>query len=245
MSRDPITRKHRCHVFRCSMAAREVAHVLLEAHQQQRNARRVSYTSKKGVVRPAQEATSNGATPTSTGASETTPTSSSANKEVRQGGHEHYERFSCVYVGACTVSKREGMEVLNEAVQRLSLSQNQWQDVCVDVATSNIVIKEKVRMRVWMTCYMHVMYVLQTGVVLKEHRVRYLSFLGIGRDDQFCGYILDSGQRKGEKCFTFFGFHMEPNTDRLCLALHSACQARFKRVREHSSRQETQEVGST
>ena len=78
--------------------------------------------------------------------------------------------------------------------------------------------------------------------MLKDHRVRYLSFLGIGRDDQFCGYILDSGQRKGEKCFTFYGFHMKPNTDRLCLALHSACQARYKRVREQSSRQETQTI---
>lgn len=153
VSRDPITRKHRCHVFRCAMAAREVAHVLLDAHQQQRNARRVSYTSK-----PAQE----GTTPTSTQATPTSAGGSGASREVRGGGHEHYERFSCVYVGACTVSKREGMEVLNEAVQRLSLSQSQWQDVCVDVATSNIVIiEEKVYLE--LTCDMHVtcmLYVL-------------------------------------------------------------------------------------
>lgn len=83
---------------------------------------------------------------------------------------------------------------------------------------------------------------LQTGNVVKEHRIRYLCFLGIARDDRFCGYVLDSGDRKGEKCFRFYGFRMEPNTDRLCLALHAACQARYKRVQEASSRQQNSQV---
>lgn len=78
----------------------------------------------------------------------------------------------------------------------------------------------------------------QTGVVLKAHRVRYLCFLGIARDDRFCGYIIDTGEKKGEKSFKFYGFRMEPNTDRLCLSLHAACQARYKRVREATSRQQ-------
>lgn len=73
---------------------------------------------------------------------------------------------------------------------------------------------------------------------MKEHRVRYLCFLGIAMDDRFCGYIVDSGEKGGEKCFKFYGFRMEPNTDRLCLALHAACQARYKRVRESASRQQ-------
>ena len=69
--------------------------------------------------------------------------------------------------------------------------------------------------------------------------MRYLCFLGIARDDNFCGYILESGERKGEKRFTCYGFCMEPNTDRLCLALHSACQARYKRVLESQARTQT------
>ena len=83
---------------------------------------------------------------------------------------------------------------------------------------------------------------LQTGRVLREHRIRYLCFLGIARDDNFCGYILESGGRKGEKQFMFYGFRMEPNTDRLCLALHSACQARYKRVLESQARTQTDGV---
>ena len=47
---------------------------------------------------------------------------------------------------------------------------------------------------------------------------------------RFCGYILESGKKTGEKKFQFHGFMMEPNTDKLCLALHTACQARYQRV---------------
>ena len=70
-----------------------------------------------------------------------TPT---ANGSVHRGGHERYERFQCVYVGSCSVGTGQGMEVLNEAVERLKLDQRQWQDVLVDVATSNVTISDKV-----------------------------------------------------------------------------------------------------
>ena len=71
---------------------------------------------------------------------------------------------------------------------------------------------------------------LQSGRVLGDHRVRFLCFLGIASDDRFCGYILDNGELKGERFYRFHGFIKEPNTDKLYLALHSACQARYKRV---------------
>lgn len=70
----------------------------------------------------------------------------------------------------------------------------------------------------------------QTDKVIREHRVRFLCFLGIGRDDKYCGYIIDSGERAGLKHYKFHGFRKEPNTDSLCLALHMACQARYQRV---------------
>ena len=43
---------------------------------------------------------------------------------------------------------------------------------------------------------------------------------------RFCGYIVDSGDNQ----FQFHGFKCDPNADKLCLALHSACQARYQRV---------------
>ena len=49
---------------------------------------------------------------------------------------------------------------------------------------------------------------------------------------RFCGYILESarGKKPTEKKFLFHGFKMEPNTDKLCLTLHTACQARYQHV---------------
>ena len=47
---------------------------------------------------------------------------------------------------------------------------------------------------------------------------------------RYCGYIIDSGERGGQKHYKFHGFRKEPNTDSLCLALHLACQARYQRV---------------
>ena len=77
--------------------------------------------------------------------------------------------------------------------------------------------------------------------MIREHRVRFLCFLGIANDDHFCGYVLDSGERNGEKIFQFHGFRKEPNTDRLCLALHSACQARYQRVLDANPNAATRE----
>lgn len=58
------------------------------------------------------------------------------------GGHEHYERIECTYIGSCEVSHGMGMETLNEAVDRLSPMTHRWLDVNVDVATSNIRISD-------------------------------------------------------------------------------------------------------
>lgn len=102
------------------MPARAVAHVLLEAHQRQR---KTASTTERGVV---------------------SPVSPTANGTVHQGGHECYERFQCVFVGSCVVGTGQGMDMLNGAVEKLSLDQRQWQEVSLDVAISNITITDKV-----------------------------------------------------------------------------------------------------
>lgn len=125
VSRDLATRKHRCHIFRCSLPSRAVAHVLLESHQRQR---KTASTATRGVASPVGEVL-------------TTPTASGT---VHQGGHECYERFQCVFVGSCVVGTGQGMDMVNGAVEQLSLDQREWQEVIVDVAISNVTITDKV-----------------------------------------------------------------------------------------------------
>ena len=59
---------------------------------------------------------------------------------------------------------------------------------------------------------------------------------------RYCGYILESSarsRRQSEKRFLFHGFKMEPNTDKLCLALHTACQTRYQKVLESNPEAQT------
>ena len=231
VSRDLSTRMHRCHIFRCGMPARAIARELLESYQRERQSRRRSQTNA---------ATPSLSSQSSKGRDPSNHPLLPANRAVAQpqARHERYERLACVYIGSCDVARSQGMEVLNDAVEMLSKLENQWENVVVDVAISSITIADfKVDTYIMsyigffslVTCTVFESF-MQTGRVLKQHRMRYLSFLGIARDDSFCGYILDSGEKKGQKCFRFHGFRIEPNTDRLCLALHTACQARYRRV---------------
>ena len=135
MARDASTRLHRCHIFRCSMPARGIAHVLLESHQRQRLARQRAQTT--AVDHRAKERSVQGQ-----GKVADVPAPITTNGAVPQGGHEHYERFSCVFIGSCSVGMGQGMQVLNDAVERLRGDASQWQDVIVDVAISNITITD-------------------------------------------------------------------------------------------------------
>ena len=69
-------------------------------------------------------------------------TSPVSSYNAAHGSHEHYERIECTYIGSCEVSLGMGMEVLNEAVDKLSTVSHRWLDVNVDVATSNIKISD-------------------------------------------------------------------------------------------------------
>lgn len=71
-----------------------------------------------------------------------TPTSPMSSYSSAHGSHEHYERIPCTYIGSCEVSQGMGMEVLNEAVDKLSMVTHRWLDVNLDVATSNIKISD-------------------------------------------------------------------------------------------------------
>ena len=133
MARDPSTRKHQCHVFRCAVPARAVAHLLLESHQQERQKGRRSTSSISG-----------GATPTSPVNKELGVVSSGRGASVqashRRSLFESYERVVCTYIGSCEVGGSQGMELINLAVETLTRSTENWQEVGVDVTTSSITI---------------------------------------------------------------------------------------------------------
>jgi amyloid beta (A4) precursor protein-binding family B protein 2 (Fe65-like) len=56
--------------------------------------------------------------------------------------------------------------------------------------------------------------------LMAECRVRYLSFLGIGRNVKQCGFIMHTAQ----DLFIAHVFHCEPSSGALCKTVEAACK---------------------
>jgi len=117
--------------------ARAVAHLLLDSHQQERQRGQRGRRSTSTIA-------SGGVTPTSPGPKELGVVSSGRGAGIqsshRRSLFESYERVTCTYIGSCEVGGSQGMEIINLAVETLTRSTDNWQEVGVDVTTSSITI---------------------------------------------------------------------------------------------------------
>nr|XP_037871343.1 protein Fe65 homolog isoform X2 [Bombyx mori] len=115
-----------------------------------------------------------------------------------------------LYLGSAEVSRATGMRVLNDALERLAAARppSAWRPVHVAVAPSMITITEEGE---------------TTPIV--ECRVRYLSFLGIGRDVRRCAFIVHTAQ----ELFVAHAFHTEPSSGALCKTIEAACKLRYQK----------------
>ncbi|KFB41666.1 hypothetical protein ZHAS_00009292 [Anopheles sinensis] len=110
------------------------------------------------------------------------------------------------YVGSAEVSLPTGIEVLNDAIDKLTSStpSESWDYVNVAVAPSMISVNTSDA----------------EGRLLCECRVRYLSFLGIGKNVQQCAFIMHTAQDK----FVAHVFYCEPTSGPLCKTIEAACK---------------------
>ncbi|NWY69047.1 APBB2 protein, partial [Erithacus rubecula] len=101
-----------------------------------------------------------------------------------------------------------GMDTLNSAIESLmaSSSKDDWLPVTMNVADATVtVINERVRQ--------------SACVVLVECRVRFLSFMGVGKDIHTFAFIMDTGNQHFE-CHVFW---CEPNAGNVSEAVQAAC----------------------
>lgn len=63
----------------------------------------------------------------------------------------------------------------------------------------------------------------ETGRLIAECRVRYLSFLGIGKNVKNCAFIMHTAQDK----FVCYVFLCEPSSGALCKTIEAACKVSF------------------
>ncbi|VDP07144.1 unnamed protein product [Soboliphyme baturini] len=146
VARDRSTRKFMCHVFRCDTPASTIANALRDIckrlMQERRSNVRQQFTSSSAAA-----------------LTDSFPTPMEEPKKV----------IRCHFLGVTQVPKATGIEILNEAVDRLvaQVQTDRWILVDVSISPSTIIITEV------------------GGSKIAECRVRFLSFLGIGRDAKY------------------------------------------------------------
>ncbi|CAH2055938.1 unnamed protein product, partial [Iphiclides podalirius] len=192
VARDRATRRHMCHVFRCEAPARAIANALRDICK-----RIMIERSLQPPPRPTDLPAARRPRPLS-GASFPTPM------------EEPRKTVRARYLGSAEVPRATGMDVLNDALERLAAARapSAWRPVAVAVAPSMITITEEG----------------ETSPVV-ECRVRYLSFLGIGRDVRRCAFIVHTAQ----DLFVAHAFHAEPSSGALCKTIEAACKLRYQK----------------
>uniref|UniRef100_A0A8C6TU72 Amyloid beta (A4) precursor protein-binding, family B, member 1 (Fe65) n=1 Tax=Neogobius melanostomus TaxID=47308 RepID=A0A8C6TU72_9GOBI len=124
--------------------------------------------------------------------------------------NELFQHFHVYYLGCVTVSKPVGMEVINDALEVAmnSKEQSEWTQVSVNVAPATLTILKR-----------------QNEEVLSECRVRFLSFMGVGKDVRTFAFIMAEAPYD----FSCHMFWCEPNAASLSEAVQAACMLRYQK----------------
>ncbi|TRY81395.1 hypothetical protein DNTS_000641 [Danionella cerebrum] len=119
--------------------------------------------------------------------------------------------FRVLYLGKTSVLRPIGMDMINGAIENLlsSTGKEDWTPATLNVANDTITVSKEKE---------------EDQEVLVECRVRFLSFMGVGRDAHSFGFIMDSGSQH----FLCHVFWCEPNAASVSEAVQSACVLRYQ-----------------
>ncbi|XP_034398776.1 amyloid-beta A4 precursor protein-binding family B member 2 isoform X2 [Cyclopterus lumpus] len=125
---------------------------------------------------------------------------------------ELVQKFHVLYLGTTSVSRPIGMDIINSAIESLvsSTGKEDWTPVILSIADTTLaVIKEKE----------------EEEEVLVECRVRFLSFMGVGRDVHSFAFVMDTGSQH----FQCHAFWCDPNAGHVSEAVQAACVLRYQK----------------
>ncbi|XP_074085660.1 amyloid beta precursor protein binding family B member 2 isoform X7 [Macrotis lagotis] len=195
VARDKDTRILKCHVFRCDTPAKAIATSLHEICSKIMAERK----NAKAVACSSLQERTNGNLDVPLQVDFPTPKT------------ELVQKFHVQYLGMLPVDKPVGMDTLNSAIESLmnSSDKEDWLPVTMNVADATVtVISEK-----------------NEEEILVECRVRFLSFMGVGKDIHTFAFIMDTGNQRFE-CHVFW---CEPNAGNVSEAVQAACMLRYQK----------------
>ncbi|XP_066041759.1 amyloid beta precursor protein binding family B member 2 isoform X7 [Chamaea fasciata] len=195
VARDKDTRILKCHVFRCDTPAKAIATSLHEI------------CSKIMAERKNAKAMACSSLQDRTNVTLDVP----LQVDFPTPKTELVQKFHVQYLGMLPVAKPVGMDTLNSAIESLmaSSSKDDWLPVTMNVADATVtVINERNEEEVMVEC-----------------RVRFLSFMGVGKDIHTFAFIMDTGNQHFE-CHVFW---CEPNAGNVSEAVQAACMLRYQK----------------
>ncbi|XP_067353027.1 amyloid beta precursor protein binding family B member 2 isoform X3 [Channa argus] len=193
VARDKNTRILKCHVFRCDTPAKAIATSLHEICSRIMTERKNAKAMAGGSLHNRMQA----------------GLDLPLQAEFPTPKTELVQNFQVLYLGMMPVARPIGMDILNGAIDSLIGCSNkeEWTPVALNVADATVTIsKEK-----------------DEGEVLVECRVRFLSFMGVGRDVHTFAFIMDAGGHRFD-CHVFW---CDPNAGSVSEAVQAACMLRY------------------
>ncbi|NWR67607.1 APBB3 protein, partial [Bucorvus abyssinicus] len=180
----------KCHVFHCNVPAKGIAKALHEMCSKIVAERAVA---SSGLPRAAT------LEPIST---EDLPLQVDLLEAVRRS----MQTYEALYIGSLPVPRAMGMDVLNEAIEKLTRGpgRERW--------TPSLIRVSDTAMRV------HPVQEDEEATHIWECQVRYVTFLGVGRDAHTFALIVDTGRR-----FQCAAFWCEPDAGTISEAVQAAC----------------------
>ncbi|KAM6299673.1 amyloid-beta A4 precursor protein-binding family B member 3 [Aegotheles albertisi] len=186
----------KCHVFHCNVPAKGIAKALHEMCSKIMVERAVV---SSGLPRAAM------LEPVST---EDLPLQVDILEAVRQS----MQTYEALYIGSLPVPRAMGMDVLNEAIEKLTRGpgREHWTPSLIRVSDTAMrvqpVQEDEAAAHIW------------------ECQVRYVTFLGVGRDAHTFALIVDTG-----RCFQCTAFWCEPNAGTISEAVQAACMVQYQK----------------
>ncbi|XP_034045098.1 amyloid-beta A4 precursor protein-binding family B member 2 isoform X3 [Thalassophryne amazonica] len=195
VARDKNTRILKCHVFRCDTPAKAIATSLHEICSRIMTERKNAKAMAGCSLQDRMQA----------------GLDLPLQAEFPTPKTELVQKFQVLYLGMMPVARPIGMDILNGAIDSLigTSSKEDWTPVALNVADATVTIsKDK-----------------DEQEVLVECRVRFLSFMGVGRDVHTFAFIMDAGGHHFD-CHVFW---CEPNAGSVSEAVQAACMLRYQK----------------
>ncbi|KAI9564237.1 hypothetical protein GHT06_007975 [Daphnia sinensis] len=225
VARDRVTRKHMCHVFRCDTPARTIANTLRDICKKIMIERNLQHGFGKPAENGANVATNTlGSSPLPASRSRPSNLPSEQRRHTSKIGQillssqsfptpmeEPRKVLKAQYIGSLQVRRPSGMDTLNDAIDQMAsqVPADQWRDVNVAVAPSVVTITDAE----------------DDEKIIVESRVRFLSFLGIGRQVENCGFIVHTAN----DVYIAHVLCCYPSSGAICKTIEAACKLRYQK----------------